>query len=66
MRLRLVEIAEPAEPVVRDVDAGVVGLDGAKREVLGRDAHLGEDVEEGGLADVGEADDADLGGGGWG
>lgn len=44
----------------------MVGLDGAEGEVLGRDAHLGEDVEERGLAHVGEADDADLGRGGGG
>ncbi len=35
-----------------------VRLDGAEREVLCRDARLGQGVEQGGLADVGQADDA--------
>src|SRR5690606_15792025 len=35
-----------------------VRLDGAEREVLRGDAGLGQGVEQGGLADVGQADDA--------
>ncbi|MNC10884.1 hypothetical protein D3C75_585650 [compost metagenome] len=35
-----------------------VRLDGAEGEVLRRDARLGQGVEQGGLADVGQADDA--------
>ena len=38
-------------------DAGV-GLDGAEGEVLGIDAGLGQRIEEGGLADVRQSDDA--------
>src|SRR5690606_34931443 len=37
-----------------------IGLDGAERVVLGRDARLGQGVEGGGLADIGQADDAAL------
>ncbi len=38
-----------------------IGVDGAEGEVLGRrHLGLGQDVEEGGLADVGKADDAAL------
>jgi hypothetical protein len=37
-----------------------VGLDGAEGVVLGRDAGFGQCVEEGRLADVGQADDAAL------
>ena len=47
-----------------DVEAGVgdgdhadVGLDGGKGVVCGEDVGLGEGVEEGALADVGEPDD---------
>jgi hypothetical protein len=58
--LGLVERAEPAEALVGDVDARVVGVDCAKGEVLGRDGQLRERVEERRLADVGEANDADL------
>ena len=60
LRFGLVQVDKPLEAVVRDVDARRVGLDRAEREVLGGDAHAGEHVEEGRLADVGEADDADL------
>ncbi|MNK78757.1 hypothetical protein D3C87_984020 [compost metagenome] len=35
-----------------------VGLDGAEGEVLGRDTGFGQGVEQGGLADVRQADDA--------
>ena len=41
-------------------DDADVRLDGAERIVLGRDAGLGERVEQGGLADVRQADDAAL------
>ena len=37
-----------------------VRLDGAERIVLGRDAGLGQRVEEGRFADIGQADDAAL------
>ena len=42
------------------LDHADIGLDGAERIVLGSDAGLGQGVEEGGLADVGQADDAAL------
>ena len=39
----------------------LIGIDGAEGEVLGRgDLGLGQNVEEGGLADVGKADDTAL------
>ena len=38
----------------------VIGIDGAKREVLCGDLHFAQRVEESRLADVREADDAHL------
>ena len=35
-----------------------IGFDGAKRVVFSRDAGLGQGIEQGGLADIGQADDA--------
>ena len=46
------------EARIGHLDDADVGLDGAERIVLRRDAGLGQGVEEGGLADVGQADDA--------
>ena len=43
---------------IGQLDHADVRLDGAERVVLGRDAGFGEGVEEGGLADVGQAHDA--------
>jgi hypothetical protein len=37
-----------------------VGLDGAEREVLRRNAHLGQHVEEGTLANIRKANNTDL------
>ena len=37
----------------------LIGVDGAEREVLRLRLRLGQHVEEGGLADVGQANDAD-------
>ena len=48
-------------PGVGDGDSTLVGVDGAEGEVLGRrDGCLGEDIEKGRLAHVGEAHNADL------
>ena len=49
---------ERREARVRHLDDADVRLDRAERVVLGGDAGLGQRVEEGGLADVGQADDA--------
>ena len=38
----------------------VVGVDGAEREVVRWDSHLGQRVEERALAHVGETHDAEL------
>ena len=46
------------EPRIRHLDDADIGLDGAERIVLRRDAGLGQRVEQGGFADVGQADDA--------
>ena len=46
------------QPRVGQLDDADVRLDGAERIVLGRDAGLGEGIEEGGLADVRQAHDA--------
>jgi hypothetical protein len=40
--------------------AYAVGLDGTEGEVLRRNAHPGQHIEEGTLADIGKADNADL------
>jgi hypothetical protein len=48
------------EPRVGQLDDAHVRLDGAERIVLGRDAGFRQRVEEGGLADVGQSDDAAL------
>ena len=58
MRSGLTISASCRQPRVGQLDDADVGLDGAERIVLGRDAGLGQRVEEGGLADVGQADDA--------
>ena len=51
---------EGIEARIGHLDDADVRLDGAERIVLRRDAGLGERVEQGGLADVGQADDAAL------
>ena len=51
---------QPVEARVGDVHARVVGVDGAKGEVFCRDGQLGEGVEQGRLAHVGQAHDAHL------
>lgn len=56
----LVEVTEPSKAGVWDVDTRLVGVDGAEGKVFGWDAAFGEQVEEGALADVGQANDADL------
>ena len=59
--LRVDHVREDREARVGHRDDGGVGLDGAEGEVLGlRVLGAGEGVEEGGLADVGQADDADV------
>src|SRR6185312_15390441 len=53
-------IPSPVQARVGHLDHAHVGLDGAERVVLRGDAGLGERVEEGRLAHVGQADDAAL------
>ena len=50
--------ASLVEPRIGHLHDADVRLDGAERIVLGRDAGLGERVEQGGLADVRQSDDA--------
>ena len=57
---RLRDRGERCEPRVGHLDDADVRLDRAERIVLRRDAGLGQRVEERGLADVGQADDAAL------
>jgi hypothetical protein len=52
--------ASASQTRIGHLDDAHVGLDGAERIVFRRDAGLGQRVEEGGLADVGQADDAAL------
>jgi hypothetical protein len=47
-----------SEARIRHFDDADVRLDGAERIVLRRDAGLGQRVEQCGLADVGQTDDA--------
>jgi hypothetical protein len=47
------------EARIRQLDHADVGLDRGERVVRREHVILGERVEEGGLADVGQADDAD-------
>ena len=56
--LRLHLRGQRIEPRIRDRHDARRGLDRAERVVLGRDLRIGESVEEGRLADVGQADDA--------
>ena len=58
--LRLLDAGDDLQPLVGHRDDADVRLDGAERIVLRRDAGLGERVEESGLADVRQADDAAL------
>ncbi len=53
------EVREHGQPVVGQRDDADVGLDRRERVVRGEDVGLGQRVEQGGLADVGEADDPD-------
>ncbi len=52
-------LRELRQPVVRDPDHADVGLDRRERVVRREDVVLGQSVEEGRLARVGESDDAD-------
>ena len=56
--LRLDDFSQCIQARVGHWHDAAVGFDGAEREVLGRDPGFGEGVEQGGLADVGQADDA--------
>lgn len=55
---RFEEIAQVIEPSVGDRHSALVGVDCAKRKILSSGLTLGEDVEEGGLANVRQSDDA--------
>ena len=52
-------LGEHAEPRVGHADHADVGLDRGERVVRREDVVLGQGVEQRGLADVGQADDAD-------
>jgi hypothetical protein len=56
--LGLDDLRQLLQPRVRQLDDADVGLDGAEGIVLGGDAGLRQGIEQGGLADVGQADDA--------
>jgi hypothetical protein len=55
---RLDDVGQRLHARIRHLDHADVRLDGAERIVFSRDAGLGQGVEQGGLADVGQADDA--------
>src|SRR5690606_27688772 len=56
--LRLDDLRQRGQPGIRHRDHPHVRLDGAEREVGRGDARLGQRIEEGRLANVGQADDA--------
>ena len=56
--LRVRYLGQRRQARIGHFDDAHVWLDGAKRVVLGRDASLCQRVEQGGFADVGQADDA--------
>jgi hypothetical protein len=58
--LRIDDLGQGVEARIGHFDDADVGLDGAEGVVLGGDAGLGEGIEEGRFADVGQADDAAL------
>ncbi|MCY1175539.1 hypothetical protein D9M73_157820 [compost metagenome] len=56
--VRLDDGRQGVQARIRHRHDAAVRLDGAEREVLSGDAGFGQGVEQGGLADVGQADDA--------
>src|SRR5690606_1381383 len=56
--LGLDDLRQGIQARIRHRHDAAVGLDGAEREVLRGDAGLGQGVEQGGLADVRQANDA--------
>ena len=56
---RLVQLGQHRQPLVGDADDADVRIDRRERVVGREDVVLGQRVEQGGLADVGQADDAD-------
>ena len=56
---RVVELRQRGEPRIGDADDADVRLDGGERVVRGQRPRLGQRVEQGGLADVGQTDDSD-------
>jgi hypothetical protein len=56
--LRLDDLRQPVEARVGNRHDTDVGIDGAERVVLRLDARLGKGIEQGGLADIGQSDDA--------
>jgi hypothetical protein len=57
---RLLDIGEAVDTFVRHRHDAHIGVDGAEGIVLGRGFRLGDGVEEGGLAHVGQSDDSDF------
>ena len=56
--LRLDDLRQPVEARVGDGDDADIRIDGAERVVLRLDTRLGEGIEQGRLADIGQTDDA--------
>ena len=54
-----VDLRENSEARIGDADDADIGIDRRERVVRGKDLVLGQSVEQRGLADVGQADDAD-------
>ena len=55
---RLDDDRQRSQAWVRHFDDADIGLDGAERVVFRRDTRLGQRIEQGGFADIGQADDA--------
>ncbi|MNL33649.1 hypothetical protein D3C87_1555740 [compost metagenome] len=58
--LWLDDLSQLRKPRIRHFHDAHIGFDGAERIVFGGDAGLGQGIEQRGLADVGQADDAAL------
>jgi hypothetical protein len=57
---RLEVAAKSVKSVIRDSAATLVRVDGAEREVLRRDGHVGEDIEHSRLADIRQTNNTHL------
>lgn len=55
--LGLMELGKPIQPLVRHGHDAHIGVDGAERIVIRRDARVGDRIEQSGLAHIGKSHD---------